>query len=92
MNKKHMILMVLCCVVGMGAVAAITLFRVPVNNVVTIGMLLLCPLSHFLMMGMMGKDHNHDHGSAQDPACHDQPVVDAKAKPASAPKWISGQD
>lgn len=66
MSKKMMLLMTACCVIGMGAVAAIFLFRVPVNNVLLGLMLLICPLSHFLMMGMMGKDHEqHQHMSAE---------------------------
>ena len=66
MSKKMMLLMTACCVIGMGAVAAIFLFRVPVNNVLLGLMLLICPLSHFLMMGMMGKDHvQHQHRPAE---------------------------
>ena len=62
MSKKMMLLMTACCVIGMGAVAAIFLFRVPLNSVFLGLMLLICPLSHFLMMGMMVKDHNqHQH-------------------------------
>ncbi len=84
MNKKHMLLMVLCCVVGMGAVLAITVFRIPVNNVVTIGLLLLCPLSHVIMMAFMGKDHDHGMGSNPDHSHHTANVVDARSKPSRA--------
>lgn len=62
MSKKHMILMLACCFIGIGAVAAIFLFRIPTNSVVIGLLLLLCPLSHILMMrGMMGGHENHDH-------------------------------
>ena len=61
MSKKHTILMVICCLVGLGAAAAVFLFKVPTNNLWLPVMLLLCPLSHVLMMGMMGK-HNHGDG------------------------------
>jgi hypothetical protein len=63
MSKKHTILMLACCLIGMGGVIAVLVFKVPINNVVFGLMLLLCPLSHILMMGMMGhKDHEqHDH-------------------------------
>ena len=59
MSKKHTLIMIACCVIGMGAVLAVFVFGIPVNNVLFGLMLLLCPLSHILMMGMMGKDHNH---------------------------------
>lgn len=60
MSKKHKLIMIACCTIGMGAVLAVFVFRIPVNNVLFGLMLLLCPVSHILMMGMMGKDHNHD--------------------------------
>ncbi len=66
MSKKMMLIMMGCCVIGMGAVAAIFLFRVPVNNVLLGVMLLVCPLSHFLMMGLMGKEHGqHEHSHTE---------------------------
>ena len=53
--------MVACCLIGMGAVAAIFLFKLPANSVLVGLMLLVCPLSHLLMMGAMGKQgHQHD--------------------------------
>lgn len=58
MSKKHTILMLLCCLVGMGAAAAILFFGVPVNRVFTGLLILLCPLSHLLMMKFMV--HGHD--------------------------------
>ena len=60
MSKKHMILMLLCCLVGMGAAAAILFFGVPVNRVFTGLMILLCPLSHLLMMKFMMGGHKHE--------------------------------
>jgi hypothetical protein len=60
MSKKHTLIMAACCVIGMGAVAAIFLFKLPVNSVLVGLMLLVCPLSHLLMMGAMGKPgHQH---------------------------------
>jgi fatty acid desaturase len=61
MSKKHTILMLLCCLVGMGAAAAIFFFGIPVNRVFTVFLILLCPLSHFFMMKFMMKG-GHDHG------------------------------
>ncbi len=59
MSKKHMIRMLLCCLVGMGAAAAIFFFGISVNRVFTTLLILLCPLSHVLMMKFMMKGHDH---------------------------------
>lgn len=67
MSKKHTILMLLCCVVGMGAAAAIFFFGITVNRVFTALLILLCPLSHLLMMKFMIKG-GHDHGDNKQPA------------------------
>jgi hypothetical protein len=58
MSKKHTILMILCCLVAMGAAAAILFFGIPVNRVFFFMLILLCPLSHLLMMKFMV--HGHD--------------------------------
>ena len=69
MSKKHTILMLACCLIGIGTAAAIFLFKIPSNNVLFGLMLLLCPLSHLLMMRFMGhQDHDH----------HQTPVDSAK--------------
>jgi hypothetical protein len=67
MSKKHTILMLLCCLVRMGGAAAIFIFGVPVNRVFTALLILLCPLSHLLMMKFMMKG-GHDHGDSKQPA------------------------
>lgn len=66
MNKRHLWLMVLCCLAPLVGLAAILLFKIPASTVIYIALLLLCPLLHFLMMGQMrhepgGDFHNHDH-------------------------------
>ena len=65
MNKKHMLIMLACCLVPLAAFGAIAVFKAPVNTVVYVGLLLLCPAMHLLMMRyMMGPDHDgqaHDH-------------------------------
>ncbi len=59
MNRKHALLMVLCCLIPLVAFAAISIFRIPATTVVYVALALACPAMHLLMMkGMM--DHNHD--------------------------------
>jgi len=61
MNKRHIWIMLLCCLLPIIGLAAIFLFKIPTNTVVYFGLLLLCPLAHFFMMGQMG----HNHGGEQ---------------------------
>ncbi len=63
MNRKHALLMVLCCLIPLVGFAAISIFRIPANTVIFVALALACPAMHLLMMkGMMG--HNHDDASA----------------------------
>ena len=67
MKKSHMLLMLLCCLVPVIGIVLVSVFKIPLNNVLFYGMILLCPLSHLLMMRFMG----HDHGSPEQHA-HNQ--------------------
>lgn len=66
MNKKHMWLMLVCCLIPLAGLAAIYIFKFPVNTVVLVGMVLFCPLSHILMMTFM----RHEHGESQTAGTH----------------------
>lgn len=59
MSSNHMILMLLICVAAMGGAAAILFFGVPVNGLFLGLIILLCPLSHLLMMKYMGHGSEH---------------------------------
>ncbi len=63
MNRMALI-MVLCCLIPVAALAAIFVFRVPVSQTLTFGLILLCPLGHVLMMAFMG-GHGHEHGGSE---------------------------
>lgn len=77
MNGKHTLIMVLCCLVPLAAIFAVTVLGVPVGTLGTVAIVLLCPLMHILMMRGMG-GHNHQ-GQA---SCH--PAATADEIPAEA--------
>lgn len=60
MQRKHLLIMLLCCLIPLAALGAVLVFKVPFNTVLIGAMFLLCPLSHLLMMKFMMGDHHHD--------------------------------
>ena len=64
MNKKHALLMIACCLIPIAGFAAVALFGIPLNKVLFYGMLLVCPISHLLMMKFMAHGDQHEHHQA----------------------------
>ncbi len=73
MNRKHALLMILCCLIPLATFAAISILRVPVNTVIYAAIALACPAMHLLMMrGMthtparsVGVNHGGEHAHHQ---------------------------
>jgi len=61
MNKKHMWLMLACCLIPLAGLAAIFFFKIPASTALLVGMAVFCPLSHVLMMVFMGRNHGETH-------------------------------
>jgi hypothetical protein len=75
MARKHLIMMLLCCLFPMAALTALLLFQIRLNTVVWIGIVLLCPILHFVMMKLMmeGQAHKEHAGPYQERLHSSQP-------------------
>lgn len=71
MNKKHALLMVVCCLIPVAALILISFFNIPVKSVFFYAMLFFCPLSHILMMKSMGHSHMQENSPSADHTHHD---------------------
>ena len=67
MKKSHIWIMILCCLIPVVALVAIYFFQIPFSKTVFFGLMLLCPISHLVMMKFMG----HDHSSAEQHSAHE---------------------
>ena len=69
MTKKHIAIMLVCCLLPILGLGLIFLLNIPANTVLWVGLLLLCPLSHLIMMRTMGHAHS---GTAASDSLHNQ--------------------
>ena len=82
MNKKHALIMIACCLVPIAGFALVSVFNLPLKSVFYFAMILICPLSHLLMMKFMMHGDDHKHDEAVDHAHHhDLPQI---SKPGEA--------
>ncbi len=58
MNRKHLLTTVAGWLLPLAVLAFIFLFKVQVHPMLLLGLALLCPLSHLLVMGSVGHDHD----------------------------------
>ena len=58
MTKKHLLLMLACCLIPIAAIVAIGVLAIPITALTQIVIVLLCPIMMFFMMrGMHGHGH-----------------------------------
>jgi uncharacterized membrane protein len=79
MNKKHILIMILCCLIPVAGFAAVTLFKLPLNSLVYGAMILVCPIAMIFMMKSMFQDHKPDSSKSDVPGCHSE-TIDVVAK------------
>ncbi|MAT43741.1 MAG: hypothetical protein CL609_15495 [Anaerolineaceae bacterium] len=66
MKKNYMwIVMIACCLIPIVLLGMVFLFKVPLNSLTLFGIILICPLSHFLMMKFMPHDEHHTHATSE---------------------------
>jgi hypothetical protein len=57
MSKKHLLLMLACCLIPIAAIAVVGALAIPVSSIVPFAVALLCPLMMLFMMRGMGHSH-----------------------------------
>lgn len=83
---NHTLFMVICCTVPMVALAAIFVFKIPLDTIGLFAIMLLCPLLHLLMMRGMG--HEGQHPPAR---CHDRTKVEQEPAKAGTASQTAGK-
>lgn len=71
MSIKHALIMVACCLIPIAGFALVSLFNIPLKSLFLFAMILICPLSHILMMKFMVHGDGQQHGQVKDHAHHD---------------------
>ncbi len=66
MTKKHMILMLACCLIPIGLIVGISALALPTNGLTTTVIALMCPaMMLFMLFGMRGgHEEHHEHQAA----------------------------
>ena len=66
MSKKHMFLMLACCLIPIGLIVAISALALPTSGLTTTVIALMCPaMMLFMMFGMRGgHEEHHEHHAA----------------------------
>jgi hypothetical protein len=66
MNKKHMLLMLACCLIPIGLIVAVGALAIPTGALTTTVIALMCPaMMLFMMFGMRGSHgEHHEHYTA----------------------------
>ena len=59
--RNHWVIMAVCCLIPLAALVAILSFGVPVTTAALVGLALICPLSHLVMMRSMMNHDQHEH-------------------------------
>lgn len=67
MNRKHLLIMLACCLPVIGLLVAY-LLGAPLGSSGFLLIMLLCPLIHLFMMRGMGHDHEHAQKPDGEPA------------------------
>ena len=72
MSKKHLLLMLACCLIPIGAILLINVLAIPATGLTSTLIALMCPLMMlFMMFGM--RDHHEEHHEH-----HTTPPIDKK--------------
>lgn len=58
--SKHALIMALCCLIPLALLAVLWAIGIS-GNYLILGILLLCPILHIVMMRGMHKGNGHDH-------------------------------